>query len=123
MQKARIGNNGKITVRSDIEEVTADISDDKAKALADKLNNILSREFTIKAGDNVTKVPVNTIKGWLVFKAIVPKEGEKGESSLKAEVEKDRLNRYLQSNVASRVEKKPGVGVLGFNGTLARILH
>lgn len=109
VQKARIGNNGKITVRSDIEEVTADISDDKAKALADKLNNILSREFTIKAGDNVTKVPGNTIKGWLVFKAIVPKEGEKGESSLKAEVEKDRLNRYLQSNVASRVEKKPGV--------------
>lgn len=108
VQKTRLDDNGKFVVRSTLKEVDAQISDEKAKELADKLNKILAGDFKIKAGDQTSKVPGNTIKGWLTFKEIIPAEGEKGEPRLKPEVDSGRFDKYLQSTVASRVEKKPG---------------
>ncbi|MGO3702397.1 MAG: serine hydrolase [Candidatus Saccharimonadales bacterium] len=109
---ATMGDDGKITIRTPINETPAPLTDAIAQQLADELNHNLSRDMPLQAGGKTETVPVRTVKGWLSFKAVIPeaKEGEEAAPPrLAMVIEKERLRKYFDGSIASRVEKKPGV--------------
>lgn len=99
--------NGKISIRTSINETPAPLGDDIAQQLADELNHNLSAPMPIRAGGQTDRVPVATVRGWLTFRAVIP-EGD-APPRLVVEVDKERLRRYLDGGIAGRVETKPGV--------------
>ncbi|NLA43267.1 hypothetical protein GX865_03925 [Candidatus Saccharibacteria bacterium] len=105
--------DSKITIRTPINETKAVLTDDIAQQLADELNHNLSNDMPLQAGGKTNTVPSRTVKGWLSFKAVIPEVRSDGKPTppprLAMKVEKSRLRKYLDSSVASRVEKKPGV--------------
>lgn len=106
--------DGKMMVRTDMSEVAAPITDDMAKELADTLNKNLAGEVDLAAGEHKQKVPSSTAKGWLSFQAVIPEEPE-GENAvtpppkLTYVVEPDRVRKYFDRSLSSKIEKKPGV--------------
>lgn len=110
VQKAKLGKSSKYTIRTPIQEVDAPVTNKIAQELADRLNRILNREFAVQAGTVYSgKISSRVVKGWLTFKAVVPEDLLKEKAKLVPVVEPDRVGRYLKANVASKVEKKPGV--------------
>jgi hypothetical protein len=105
--------NGKMTIRTDMSEVPAAISDDMAKELADTLNTNLKDAATMKAADVAQEVPARTLKGWLTFEAVIPEasEGEDGivpPAKLTYAIDSERVRSYFDKTIASKLEKKPG---------------
>lgn len=110
VQKARLDKANKYTIRTSMQEVAAPVTNDIAQELANRLNQILNREFAVQAGTTYNgKVASRIVKGWLTFKPIVPEDLSKDKPSLMPIVEPSRVERYLKTTVASEVEKKPGV--------------
>ena len=104
VQKVRV-DEGKIKIRSSMKETDAKLKDEHVRAVADKLNKNLAKNFTVIAGEERFEVSGSTIKNWLVFETITP---EGGEPSLSINVDEGRLQKYLTGTTASRLEKKPG---------------
>lgn len=104
--KAQI-EDGKITIRTSIDETPAPLTDDIAQQMADELNHNLSRDMPLQAGGQTENVPVRTVRGWLTFRAVIPEDDT--PPRLAMVVDKERLRTYFNGTIASRVEKKPGV--------------
>ncbi len=105
--------DGKIVIRTPINETPALLTDEIAQQLADELNHSLTRDMPLQAGGQTNNVPSRTVKGWLTFKAVIAEPKDDGKPTpaprLAMVVDKDRLRKYFDGSVSSRVEKKPGV--------------
>lgn len=112
VQKARPGRDGKIIIRTSLNEVGAAVSNEVAQKLADSLNHALNRDLALQAGSYTAKVPSRTVKNWLSFKAVIPEDAAKEKPHLIPVVEPDRVQKYLTASVANKVEKKPGKTVI-----------
>lgn len=105
--------DGKMSVRTDMNEVPAPINDDMAKDLSDTLNTNLAKDASLVAGNHTQEVPARIIKGWLSFKPVIPEVSEDEDAVVAAPkltyaVEEERVRKYFDSTIASKVEQKPG---------------
>lgn len=101
----------KVTVA--ITERPAKVDDDKARALADMLNNRLKSPMPMTVDTETQNVPGRAVMAWLDFKSDVPPESIDTSADLTArlvfEINKTRMEEYLNRNVASKLVKAPGV--------------
>lgn len=105
-------------IRIDSTETPAAIDDEKARALADTLNQRLKDPMPISLGSESESVPGRIVMGWLDFKGDIPEEtiDRANETArLTYVVNADRINDYLNAGIASKVVKKPGVSKVSTN--------
>lgn len=111
--KAARADQGKLTVHTPMNEIEAPVTDEIARQLGDELNHNLASDKKLQAGGKTETLPAIVIKGWLSFKAIVPEPKDDGSTPLPPRlayvIEPDRVRKYFDGTIASRVEKKPGV--------------
>lgn len=102
-----------LSVKTDMREVPAPLTNAIAQQLADDLNNNLRRDMALQAGGETTTVRSATVKSWLSFVATIPEDPEAEDAQppqLAYVIEPDRVKRYLDtSGISAKVEKKPGV--------------
>ncbi len=100
-------------VRIAIDETPAPISDDMARDLAAKLNGRLAVPMPITVDASTVTIPGRVVLSWLDFKAIVPIQtidnSSNQSASLTFSVNKDRMETFLNQDIAAKVIKKPGV--------------
>lgn len=100
-------------VRIDINETPAPVSDDMARDLAAKLNGRLAAPMPMSVDASTADIPGRIVLSWLDFTAIVPEKtidnSANQSASLKYTVNKDRMEDYLDREIASKLVKKPGV--------------
>ncbi len=100
-------------VRIQIDEKPAKVDNDKARALADTLNNRLRTPMPMVVGSETQQIPGRIVLSWLDFKSDIPPESLDNSSNQTAKlaysVNNDRMKAYLGANVASKIVKKPGV--------------
>lgn len=112
IKEARI-KDGKFVVRTSMNEIDAPITDEIARQLGDDLNHNLADDKKLQAGGKTETLPSMAIKGWLSFKPIIPEPKEDGSTPLPPRltyvIEPDRVRKYFDGTIYSRVEKEPGV--------------
>lgn len=99
-------------LRIDSTETPAAVDDDKARSLADMLNKRLKDPMPISLGANSESVPGRVVMSWLDFKSDVPKQSIDNANQvgkLVYSVNGERMATYLNSGIAAKVIKKPGV--------------
>ena len=124
------------SVRIDIDETPAPVTDDMARALAATLNGRLASPMPITVDKSTDSVPGRVVMGWLDFTAYVPEQSidnsANQQASLKFSVNQDRMKDYLDQGIAAKLIVKPGVNrvsTLDFketsrvNGTTGRDLN
>ncbi len=93
-------------------ETPAAVDDDKARALADVLNKRMKDPMPVSLGTSSESVPGRTVLSWLDFKSDVPQaniDDANQSAKLLFTVNSERLETYLNSGIAAKVVKKPGV--------------
>lgn len=112
------------SVRIDINETPAPISDDMARDLAAKLNGRMAVPMPITVDTSTDTIPGRVVLSWLDFKAVVPQQSidnsANQSASLQFSVNKDRMQDYLNQGIAATLIKQPGVSrvsTLDFNET------
>lgn len=100
-------------VRIQIDEKPAKVDNEKARELADTLNNRLRTPMPMLVGSEAQQIPGRIVLSWLDFKSDIPAESIDNSSNQSAKlvysVNKDRMKAYLDANVADKIVKKPGV--------------
>ena len=100
----------KVTIS--IVEKPAAVDDDRARELATTLNNRLKEPMNIAVDKETDTIPGRIVMGWLDFKSDIPPESLK-DSDIKAKlafsVNKDRMKVYVDTNIAAKLIKEPGV--------------
>lgn len=108
-----IPEEGKNEVRIDIDETAAPVSDDMARDLAATLNSRLAVPMPMSVDAETAQIPGRVVLGWLDFTAIVPEKtidnSANRQASLKFAVNQERMEDYLNQNIAEKLIKKPGV--------------
>lgn len=112
IKEARV-KDGKFVVRTSMNEIEAPINDEIARQLGDDLNHNLADDKKLQAGGKTDNLPGLTIKGWLSFKPVIPEPKDDGSTPLPPRlayvIEPERVRKYFDGTIASRVEKQPGV--------------
>jgi hypothetical protein len=84
-----------------------------ARSLAAKLNGRLAIPMPITVDASTVTIPGRVVLSWLDFKAIVPVQtidnSANQSASLTFSVNKDRMETFLNQDIAAKVIKKPGV--------------
>lgn len=100
-------------VRIDSTETPAKVDDDKARELADMLNTRLKDPMPMSLGSESQQIPGRIVMGWLDFKSDIPAESIDKSANQTAKlvylINKERMETYLNSGIAAKVVKKPGV--------------
>lgn len=100
-------------VRVEIAEKPAKVDNEKARELADMLNNRLKEPMPMTVANETQQIPGRIVLGWLDFKSDIPPDSIDDSANRSAkliyEINVERMKTYLDSNVASKVVKKPGV--------------
>ena len=119
LAKVEPKSEGDNKVRIAIDETPAPISDDMARDLAGKLNGRLASAMPITVDNTTDSIPGRVVLSWLDFKAIVPEQtidnSGNQQASLKFIVNKDRMEDYLNQDLAAKLIKKPGVSKISTN--------
>jgi hypothetical protein len=101
------------TVRIDINETPAPITDNMARELAGKLNDRMAAPMPISVDAATDTVPGRIVLSWLDFKADVPQQtidnSANQQASLKFSVNQKRMQDYLDQGIAAKLIKEPGV--------------
>lgn len=101
----------------DIAETPAMVDDDKAKVLADALNNRMATPMPIVVASEKQTIEGGSVLGWLDFKSFVPTlpEGQNNPdkvrdgSKLNFVVNRDRMSDYMKNDISSKVAVPAGV--------------
>lgn len=105
--------DGDNKVRIDIDETPAPVSDDMARDLAAKLNSRLATPMPISVDAETDNIPGRVVLSWLDFTPVVPEKSidnsANQQASLKFNVNKERMEDYLDKGIAAKLVKKPGV--------------
>lgn len=100
-------------VRVDSVETPAKVDEDKARALADVLNTRMKTPMPMSLGDTSQDVPGRVVLGWLDFESDVPPDDidNSGNDTAKLVyvINKERMSAFINSGIASKVIKQPGV--------------
>ncbi len=99
-------------IRIDSTETPAAIDDEKARTLADTLNQRLKDPMPISLGSETESVPGRIVMSWLDFKGDIPEETidrANEAAKLTYSINADRIGDYLNAGIASKVVKKAGV--------------
>ncbi len=100
-------------VRISINPTPAPVTDDMARDLAAKLNNRLSSPMPMAVDTSTADIPARVVLSWLDFVADVPEQSIDNSAnktaSLKFTVNQERMEDYLNQNIAAKLIKKPGV--------------
>lgn len=107
-----VSSSSENELRIDSTETPAAVDDDKARELADTLNKRLKDPMPISLGSNSESVPGRLVLGWLDFKSDVPEasiDNANQTAKLAFTVNPERLANYLNTGIAAKVVKKPGV--------------
>lgn len=100
-------------VRIDSVETPAKVDEDKARELADVLNTRMKNPMPLSLGSESQTVPGRVVLSWLDFKSDVPPEDidNSGNDTAKLvyQINKGRMSSYINSGIAAKVIKEPGV--------------
>lgn len=100
-------------VKIDSTETPAKVDDEKARQLASLLNARLKDPMPIVLGNETESVPGRVVMSWLDFRSDVPPDTPDNTTNQTAKivfaVNKDRMTSYLNTGIAAKVIKKPGV--------------
>lgn len=106
-------------VRVEIAEKPAQVDNDKARELADMLNNRLKAPMPMTVGNESQDIPARIVLSWLDFKSDIPPasidQSANQTARLTYSLNGDRVKSYLDSNVATKIVKKPGVSKISTN--------
>ncbi len=105
------------SVRIDIQETPAMVDNDKARALADTLNDSMATAMPINVAGAQQTIVGKSVLSWLDFKSFIPElpVGQRDEekirdgSKLTFTVNRDRMTKFMQSGISSKVAIKAGV--------------
>ncbi len=101
------------TVRIDINETPAPVTDDMARTVAAKLNSRLATPMPIAVDSSTDTIPGRVVLSWLDFNALVPQQSIDNtgnqSASLQYTVNTDRMKAYLDQGIAAKLIIKPGV--------------
>ncbi len=113
LAEVRPDSGGDNSVRIDVDETPAPVTDDMARDLAAKLNGRLSSPMPISVDKATDEIPGRVVLSWLDFIADVPKrsidDSANQQASLKFSVNADRMKDYLNQGIAAKLIKKPGI--------------
>lgn len=100
-------------VRVSIDETPAPVGDSMARDLAAKLNARMAVPMPMTVDKDTEKIPGRVVLSWLDFTAVVPEKAidsrANQSASLQFAVNHKRMQDYLDTGIASKVVKKPGV--------------
>lgn len=105
------------SVRIDIQETPAMVDNDKARALADALNARMATAMPINVAGAQQTIIGKSVLSWLDFKSFIPElpAGQRDDdkirdgSKLTFTVNRERMSKFMQSGIASKVAIKAGV--------------
>lgn len=113
LEKVQPTTEKKNQVRVSINDTPAPITDDIARALAEKLNNRMRNPMPMAVDASTSDIPGRVVLGWLDFIADVPEDPQdintNRQANLKFAVNKKRAEDYLNLNIAAKLIKKPGI--------------
>ena len=101
------------TVRIATKDNPAPIDDDKARQLADKLNDRLKTPVPLLVAGSAQEVPGRIVMSWLDFKADIPQKtvdkSANETARLLYEINDKRFGDYMNGDISAKVTIKPGV--------------
>ncbi len=101
------------SVRIDMDETPAPVTDEIARELAAKLNSRMAVPMPIKVDNETDTIPGRVVLGWLDFVADVPEDRIDNVASEFARllfvVNEERMEKYLNQGIASKLIIEPGV--------------
>lgn len=115
LQPKAVGEN-KVTI--DIRETAALVDDDKARLLANTLNDRASTPMPISVAGSSQTVAGRSVLGWLDFKSFIPEtpagqardeDRIRNGSKLTFSVNRDRMGTFMAGDIGKKLAIKPGV--------------
>lgn len=101
------------SVRIDIDETPAPVTDDMARALAATLNSRMATPMPIQVDSSTDTIPGRVVLSWLDFKSVVPEQSidnsANQQASIQFSVNQNRMKDYLDQGIAAKLIVKPGV--------------
>ena len=101
------------SVRVSIDETSAPVGDSIARDLAAKLNGRLAMPMPMTVDRETEKIPGRVVLSWLDFTAVVPEKAidssANQSASLQFTVNPKRMQDYLNTGIAAKIIKEPGV--------------
>jgi hypothetical protein len=105
------------SIRIDVQETPAMVDDDKAKLLADALNDRMSTPMPINVVGAQQTVIGRSVLSWLDFKSFIPQlpagqndpDKIRDGSKLTFTVNRDRMSKYMAGDISPKVAIKAGV--------------
>lgn len=105
------GDDDKIRIAT--KDNPAAIDDDKARQLADKLNDRLKTPVPISVAGSLQEIPGRIVMSWFDFKADVPEKVVDNSANETArllyEINDKRFGDYMNGDISAKVTIKPGV--------------
>ncbi len=105
------GDDDKIRIAT--KDNPAAIDDDKARQLADKLNDRLKTPVPLSVAGTSQEVPGRIVMSWLDFKADIPEKvvdkSANETARLLYEINEKRFGDYMNGDISAKVTIKPGI--------------